>query len=401
MNGVKLHRETQVQDFLAVRRSTMVKESILKFYLIKTIRFAGFFVLLVALLATMPVVATPATENGNKILRVAGWDVYADPENSAKTIGYRAFEQQEKVTIEFTPLSNLEAIIEVAESGDQYDLIIISNEGVKPLYQMGLAKPLDLNLIPNYQSLHNNLKYNAWCQFNADAYAVPWAWGPTGLLYDTEQINEPTSWSILWDERYRNLVSLWDDVSMIWTAALSLGYKNVFNLTRRQLNEVKQKLLRLNEQIYDYYDGNDQMLSYIENDNVVVLNSWFDPSRRLLKKDKKFKMIIPHEGAVGMFDSYLITTQTENEALAYRYINYQISPAVQKQMIDITGLSPSNIETIGLLSKDEIHSLHLDEMDYFNRMILWDIMPRKHLYEEVLNEIRKDFRMRAGSAVAQ
>ena len=366
-----------------------------------TQQFAGLLVLLIVLLVAMPALASPAVKSGNKILRIAGWDVYADPENPAKTIGYHTFEQQERVTIEFTPLSNLEAIIEAAESGGEYDLIIVSNEGVKPLYQMGLAKPLDLNLIPNYQSLHNNLKYNAWCQFNADVYAVPWAWGPTGLLYDTEHIQEPDSWSILWDERYRNSVSLWDDVSMIWTVALSLGYKNVFNLTRQQLNKVKQKLLTLNETVFDYYDGNDQMLSYIENENIAVLNSWFDPSRRLLAIDKKFKMIIPREGAVGMFDSYLITTQTDTEALSYRYINHQISPAVQKQMIDVTGLSPSNIETIALLSQDEIQSLHLNEIDYFNRMILWDVMPRKHLYEEVLNEIRSDFEKRAAPAVSQ
>ncbi|NNJ90375.1 MAG: extracellular solute-binding protein [Gammaproteobacteria bacterium] len=357
----------------------------------------GFFILLFALLSASPVFSHTSEAESN-ILRVAGWDVYADPDNPAKTIGYQAFEQQEKVIIEFTALSNLESIIEAAESTDHYDLIIVSNEGVKPLYQMGLAKPLDLTRIPNYQSLHNNLKYNAWCQFDADVYAVPWAWGPTGLLYDQEQLKEPDSWSILWDERYRNSVSVWDDVSMIWTAALSMGYKNVFNLTREQLNEVKQKLLTLNGQVFDYYDGNDQMLSYIENDNVVLLNSWFDPSRRLLAKDKKYKMIIPQEGAVGMFDSYLITTRTDSEALAYRFINHQISPAVQKQMIEITGLSPSNIETIGLLNQDEIQSLHLHEIDYFNRMILWDIMPRKHLYEEVLDEIRKDFEIRAAAS---
>ena len=371
------------------------------FNLKKTTYLVEFFVLLISFLVITPAVFSHTSESESKILRVAGWDVYADPDNPTKTIGYKSFEQKEKITIEFTPLSNLESIIDAAESGEHYDLIIISNEGVKPLYQMGLAKPLNLDLIPNYQSLHNNLKYNAWCQFDADVYAIPWSWGPTGLLYDTEQMNEPDSWSILWDKRYKNSVSLWDDVSMIWTVALSLGYKNVFNLTRQQLNKVKQKLLTLNEQIFDYYDGNDQMLSYIENENIAVLNSWFDPSRRLLAIDKKFKMIIPREGAVGMFDSYLITTKNDTEALSYRYINHQISPAVQKQMIDITGLSPSNIETIALLSQDEIQSLHLNEIDYFNRMILWDVMPRKHLYEEVLNEIRSDFEKRAAPAVSQ
>ena len=45
-----------------------------------------------------------------------------------------------------------------------------------------------------------------------------------------------------------------------------------------------------------------------------------------------------------------------------------------------------------LLEPTLIKKLHLDEQDYFNRMLLWDHMPRKNLYEEVLEEVRKDFK---------
>lgn len=355
-------------------------------------------VLSVLVLCILTVVSTAKAEN-RPVLRIVGWDVYADPDHSGKTIGYKEFEKNENVTIEFTPLSNLESIIEAAESSNKYDLIIASNEGVKPLYQMGLAKPLDLARIPRYQELHHNLKYNEWCQFQAHAYAVPWAWGPTGLLYNTETINDPESWNILWEKRKKGTISLWNDVSMIWTTALSLGFKNVFNLTRHQLEQVKGKLLELNQLAHGYYDGNDQMLEFILKNDVDILNSWFDPSRRLLVKNKKFKMIIPKEGAVGMFDSYLVSSTTDKESLAYRYINHQISPETQKEMIHVTGLSPANIETIALLQPEEIKSLHLDEIDYFNRMILWDVMPRKHLYEKVLNEVRADFEVRKNNDI--
>ena len=82
-----------------------------------------------------------------------------------------------------------------------------------------------------------------------------------------------------------------------------------------------------------------------------------------------------------MFDSFLISTASHNKELAHQYINHQISPPIQQQMVYLTGLAPANIETLTLLMPKEIKALHLDEPDYFSRMLLWNNMSHKHLYE--------------------
>ncbi|VAX05782.1 hypothetical protein MNBD_GAMMA25-581 [hydrothermal vent metagenome] len=92
-----------------------------------------------------------------------------------------------------------------------------------------------------------------------------------------------------------------------------------------------------------------------------------------------------------MFDSYLISKKSTQKSLAHQFINHQISPPVQQEMVNLTGLSPANIETLRLLSVEEIKALQLDDADYFNHMLLWDFMPRKNLYEEVLDAVRRDF----------
>jgi putative spermidine/putrescine transport system substrate-binding protein/spermidine/putrescine transport system substrate-binding protein len=353
-----------------------------------TILFSGVIIL-------MPF-AQSVTADEQVVLHVTGWDVYADPVNKNKTIGYKSFEDEYGVQIEFKPLINLDEIVDAAESHSEYDVFIISNEGIRLLHGMGLVMPMDLRQLPNYLSLHPHLRYTEWALFESRNYAVPFAWGPTGLLYDTDVLTvAPDSWNILWDPAYRGRVSMWDDVSMVWTAALALGYQNVYNLTREQLGRVKGKLYELNGLVHGYYNGEVQEQSFIINDNVIVLNSWFDPSSRLAATQKRnFKMVIPKEGAVGMFDSFLISKGSRKKTLAHKFINYQISPAVQKLMVRITGLAPANIETLALLTPEEIKSLHLDEPDYFNRMLLWDHMPRKHLYQDVLEDVRENLKLR-------
>jgi spermidine/putrescine-binding protein len=352
------------------------------------------FVLSLSCLLCVDVQASETLPVDPVVLRIAGWDVYGDPENHNKTIGYESFENRYGARIEFTPLTNLDDIIATAESGDQYDIFIISNEGVKILHDMKLIRPLDLGKIPNYDNLYASLKYSEWCQFGARVYAVPWAWGPTGLVYDADQVQTPDSWNVLWDPKYQHKVALWDDLSMIWITALSLGHTNVYNLTRPQLNEVREKLLALNNQVFGYYKGELEELDYIRNKGVVLLNSWFDPSNLLKEEGRNFKMVIPREGAIGMFDSYMISNNSTHPDLAYQYINHQINPAVQQAMVRTTGLPPANIQTLEMLSPEEIKALHLDEADYFNRMILWDVVPRRHMYKQLLDDIKQDFAAR-------
>lgn len=332
-----------------------------------------------------------AVASDQKILRVAGWDVYADSERRNKTIGFKSFEEQTGYTVEFTPLSNLDDIIHYAETCSDCDVLIISNEGIEALQKMNLVKRLNLHEIPNYQDLHYNLRYTRWGQFDGGIYAVPWAWGPTGLLYDAEHVPEPRSWNILWDPEYKNKVTLWDDVSMIWVTALALGYTNVYNLTLDQLAEVKKKLLQLNAQVYSYYDGEQEEMRLLTSGEVLVANSWFDPSARLASHNKQFKMVIPEEGAVGMFDSYMLSSKSKLNQVSHQYINHQISPEVQLQMSRVTGLAPSNIETLALMPQEEIKALHLDDQNYFGKMLLWNVMPRKHMYEQLLQEVREDY----------
>ena len=361
----------------------------------------GFFMLLLSSVCIANDVSRVQSvqQENNSVLRVVGWDVYADSVSKDKTIGYKKFEKQYGVTIEFTPLSNLDDIIAATESNINYDVIIISNEGIHILSQMGLTIPLELKKLSNFQDLYPSLKSNKRIEFNHQITAIPWAWGPTGLLYDTKLVSEPDSWKILWDEKYQGKISLWDDVSMIWTTALTLGHKNIYNLTSKQLSEVKQKLLELNNQVHDYYSGGIQAEEYINQGAVCILNSWYDPSVRLRKQGNEFKMVIPKEGAVGMFDSYLISARSENNKLAHQYINFQISPDIQKEMFRVTGLIPANKKTKNILDKEEIKSFPLDEEHYFKQMILWDVMPRKHLYEKILQEVKEDLQKKSKASV--
>ncbi len=84
--------------------------------------------------------------------------------------------------------------------------------------------------------------------------AFPFMWGPNPLLYDTKAIPQPPdSWAVLWDPKYKEKISVWDDLSTVYMAAQVLGYdkpdpSQLYNLTDEQLEAVKKKADRTEAQ---------------------------------------------------------------------------------------------------------------------------------------------------------
>ncbi|MBK5501386.1 ABC transporter substrate-binding protein [Peribacillus sp. TH14] len=80
-------------------------------------------------------------------------------------------------------------------------------------------------------------------------YRVPYMWGPNYLIYDADIIKqEPASWDILWDERFKGKVATWDDVNNIYMVGQMMGIDRqnkvaLYNLTEDQLQEAKSELL--------------------------------------------------------------------------------------------------------------------------------------------------------------
>ena len=48
-------------------------------------------------------------------------------------------------------------------------------------------------------------------QIDGVQYFIPWDWGFTSILYNTEQVPEVTSWDALFNEEYAGHISMWDD----------------------------------------------------------------------------------------------------------------------------------------------------------------------------------------------
>ncbi len=175
----------------------------------------------VFLLMLAPVVARTWTGGENlPQLNIYTWSTY-----SSRRVA-QGFEREFHCKVNYDLYDSNEALLAKLQAGNvSYDLVVPSDYMVQILIRQGLLAPLDKSQLPNVWANIDRRFLGLPFDPHND-YAVPYAWGTTGLAYRADLVKENLdSWSALFDPRYAGHILLLDDTREVFGMALKkLGY---------------------------------------------------------------------------------------------------------------------------------------------------------------------------------
>jgi len=323
-------------------------------------------------------------------LNLLVWEGYADPSF------IKAFEDENhcKISASYMGTSD-ELTAKLRASGGTYDVISPSSDVATSIVASGLAAPLDLTKIPTYGQLSPQLTSLPLVRANGQVYGVPFVWGPNPIIYDTTAFAQPPdSWNLFWDPKYKGKVSVWDDLSTVYMAAQVLGYDkpdptHLYNLTDEQLEAVKKKLLELKPNIRKMWATGGELTNLFQSHEIVIAMGWPLNTADLKKSGFPASETIPKENTTGWIDHLMITAGSENKELAHKFLEYMVEAQTQKLVSAKTHYVPANPQTGKLMTADEAKSLHLDDVDnYQKRIYFWQDVPRRAKYNEIWNDVK-------------
>jgi spermidine/putrescine-binding protein len=324
-------------------------------------------------------------------LNLLVWEGYADPSF------VHGFEEQCHCKVSATYMGSSDELVAKLRGGSagNYDVISPSSDVATSIALAGLALPLDLSRISGYNQLSPQLTTLPLVRVKGKVYGVPFMWGPDPLIYDTTAFAKPPeSWAVLWDPKYRNKISVWDDLSTVYMTAQILGYdqpepSQLYNLSDEQLNAVKKKLLELKPNIRKMWSSGGELTNLFQNHEVVAAMGWPLMTNQLRKINFPVGETIPKENTTGWIDHLMITAGSENKDLAYKFLEYMVEGQTQKKVTDVTGYTPANPQAAHYMTSDEIKGLHLDDVDDYQRhLYFWQNVPRRAKYNEIWNEVK-------------
>jgi spermidine/putrescine-binding protein len=319
------------------------------------------------------------------------WEGYADPSF------IQGFETQCQCKVSAAYMGSSNELVSKLRGGasSNYDVISPSSDVATMLSRSGLVAPLDLAKIPNYAQLSPALTSRELVKQNGKVYGVPFTWGPNPLLYDTTAFAKaPATWAELRNPKFANKLSFWDDLSTIFMAAEVLGFGKpdpaaIYQLSDPQLEQVKQKLIALKPNIRKLWSSAGELTNLFQNHEIIAGMGWPLVTNQLHKGGLPIQEEIPAEGTTGWIDHLMITSSSEHKDLAYQLVNYLVSAQVQKQLSDVTGYIPANMGAAALMTAEQRHSLHLDDLDaYQKQIVFWQDVPRRPKYNEIWNEVK-------------
>ena len=219
-------------------------------------------------------------------------------------------------------------------------------------------------------------------------------WGPNPLLYDASYFKTPPqTWTELWDPKLHEKISAWDDLSTVYMAAQVLGYGNppshLYNLTDDELETVKARLINLKPNIRKLWTTGGELTNLFQNHEVVAAMGWPLMTNQLRKQGFPIGEIIPKENTTGWIDHLMITSASDNKALATQFLEYMIQAKTQKLVSDVTDYTPANAGAGQFMSAEQRKSLHLEDVEEYQKHIyFWENVPRRAKYNEIWNQVK-------------
>jgi spermidine/putrescine-binding protein len=335
--------------------------------------------------------ACSACKKKEDSLSLLVWEGYAD---SSFT---RPFEESHHCKIVASYMGSSDELVAKLRGGSasNYDVISPSSDVAASITGSGLAAPIDISKLPAYSQLSPKLRDMPLVKANGQVYGVPFMWGPNPLLYDTTAFSHPPdSWTIFWDPKYKQKISVWDDLSTLYMTAQIIGYdkpdpSQLYNLTDEQLATVKKKLIELKPNIRKIWATGGELTNLFQNHEIVLAMGWPLNTNDLRKLNFPIGETIPKENTTGWIDHLMITSASSHKELAQAFLEYMIEAKTQKLVADRTHYTPANPQAAQFLGSEEIKLLHLDNPDaYMQRIYFWQDVPRRAKYNEIWNEVK-------------
>ncbi len=261
------------------------------------------------------------------------------------------FEKKTGIHVTLKEYGQSDELISLLQSNPkQYDIIITEWGAMSLLIKSRMLAELDLSRLPNFKHIsahHQNLSFDP-----GNKYSIPYLYGTTGLAVNSRFVKEPvTSWSVLYDPRYKGKIALMADCREALTAILkSLGCSvNTRDRDHLKAAEKKALLLKENGVVFSSYYPLEQE---IKKGNVWITMAYSGDLLKATQNHSEIVYVLPEEGSNKFVDSYTISRYSKKTEEVYAFLNFVLDPKIAARISNSQFYASPNNDAEPMIKKD-------------------------------------------------
>ena len=285
------------------------------------------------------------------------WSGYEVPELHPKYI------EKQGTSPEFSIFADENEAFQKVRAGYVVDIAHPCSPMVSQWRDAGLIQPIDTSRLSHWGDVFPALKTLKGTQFEGKQWFMPFDWGRTSITYRTDLVDpkyaEDPSWSLLWDERYKGRLAVFDSVDeTVFVTAIYAGVDpcdmddddlaKVFALLRKQ-----KPLLRF------YAEDETSMTQALASGEIVAATTWDSGAAQLKADGVPVTFMAPKEGVETWVCGLVLLKNAPQPDKAYDLLNAMLDPGAGQFLIADYGIGHANKRSFEGVDDETLAALQL------------------------------------------
>ena len=273
----------------------------------------------------------------------------------------------------------------------QYDGLSASGNASARLVEGDDVEPVNVDLIPNYETVFDDLKDKPYNTFDGQPYGVPHGRGANLLMWNKDTVKPaPTSWGVMLDPKeaakYKGELSVYDDPIYIADAAVylmthqpDLGIENPYQLNQEQFDAAVKLLEEQHPLVGEYWSEATKQISSFSGGDSSVGTTWqyqfflLQEEGEPVAASSPSEGFLPEEGATGWSDTWMISSEADHPNCMYMWMDWIISPKANAEVAEYFGEAPSqSLACDQTADKGFCEKYHAESPEFWDRVYYWE-----------------------------
>jgi len=247
----------------------------------------------------------------------------------------RDFEKEYKIRVNYFEFESNESMYkDITTGSNSYDILVPSDYMVDRLIKEDRIEKIDKANITNLSNVAEEYLYPEYDKEND--YIVPYMTGTLGILYNKKIVTETVdSWNIMWNEKYKGQIWLWDSLRDVLAMSMKkLGY-SVNTANDDELNQVKQELINQTRLLRSF--GEEESRDAMIADEGALALVYSGEAKFAIDQNPNLAYVIPKEGSNKFVDGFVIVKGTKHKDAAEKFINFMCRSNIAVRNMTSTG----------------------------------------------------------------
>lgn len=309
-------------------------------------------------------------------INVYNWGEYISDGGDGSMDVVSEFERLTGAKVNYTNFeSNENMYSKLAGGGVSYDVIVPSDYMISRLVNEDMLLEIDWDNVPNINLIgdeYKNLYFDP-----EQKYSICYNVGTTVLIYNKKLVKEkPKSWSVLWDEQYKNQVLMFNNSRDAFAIAQAMLGQSLNTTNEQDWQDAAELLAKQKDAVSPVYVM-DEVFNLMESGEYAFATYYAGDYVLMCENNEDLDYCFPEEGVNIFYDAFCIPKCSQNKRGAEAFINFMQEPQVALENSEYIYYASPNIS----VRNNEESSL------YMNEAVYPEIMPNGQYFDNLPQNI--------------